>query len=85
MSAEFEIKDKYTIEDLVSIVKVLRAPGGCPWDRAQTHDSIKKNFIEETYEVVEAINKQDTGGLKEELGDILLQVALHSELSLIHI
>ena len=62
MSAEFEIKDKYTIEDLVSIVKVLRAPGGCPWDRAQTHDSIKKNFIEETYEVVEAINKQDTGG-----------------------
>ena len=64
MSAEFEIKDKYTIEDLVSIVKVLRAPGGCPWDRAQTHDSIKKNFIEETYEVVEAINKQDTGGLK---------------------
>ena len=80
MSAEFEIKDKYTIEDLVSIVKVLRAPGGCPWDRAQTHDSIKKNFIEETYEVVEAINKQDTGGLKEELGDILLQVALHSEM-----
>ena len=65
MSAEFEIKDKYTIEDLVSIVKVLRAPGGCPWDRAQTHDSIKKNFIEETYEVVEAINKHDTGGLKE--------------------
>ena len=80
MSAEFEIKDKYTIDDLVSIVKVLRAPGGCPWDRAQTHDSIKKNFIEETYEVVEAINKQDTGGLKEELGDILLQVALHSEM-----
>ena len=80
MSAEFEIKDKYTIDDLVSIVKVLRAPGGCPWDRAQTHDSIKKNFIEETYEVVEAINKQDTDGLKQELGDILLHVALQSEM-----
>ena len=71
MSAEFEIKDKYTIDDLVSIVKVLRAPGGCPWDRAQTHDSIKKNFIEETYEVVEAINKQDTGGLKEDVDSAL--------------
>lgn len=51
-----------------------------PWDRKQTHESIKKNFIEETYEVVEAINKADAEGLKEELGDVLLQVAMHSEM-----
>ena len=59
---------------------MLRAPGGCPWDREQTHESIKKNFIEETYEVIEAINKNDCDGLKEELGDVLLQVALHCEM-----
>ena len=59
---------------------MLRAPGGCPWDIKQTHESIKKNFIEETYEVIEAINKKDIAGLREELGDILLQVALHSQM-----
>lgn len=53
MAVDFEIKDKYNIEDLIRIVEVLRAPGGCPWDREQTHQSIKKNFIEETYEVIE--------------------------------
>ena len=80
MAVDFEFKDKYDIYDLISIVKVLRAPGGCPWDREQTHESIKKNFIEETYEVIEAINKQNPDMLKEELGDILLQVALHAEM-----
>lgn len=80
MAVEFEFKDKYDIDDLISIVAVLRAPGGCPWDREQTHDSIKKNFIEETYEVIEAINKKDLSSLKEELGDVLLQVALHCEM-----
>jgi tetrapyrrole methylase family protein/MazG family protein len=80
MPVEFEFKDKYDINDLISIVKVLRAPGGCPWDREQTHSSIKKNFIEETYEVIEAINKQNPNMLKEELGDVLLQVALHAEI-----
>lgn len=80
MSVDFEIKDKYDINDLISIVTVLRAPGGCPWDREQTHESIKKNFIEETYEVIEAINKKDAESLKEELGDVLLQVALHAEM-----
>ena len=80
MSVDFEIKDNYNIDDLVKIVTVLRAPGGCPWDREQTHESIKKNFIEETYEVVEAINKQSLEMLREELGDILLQVALHAEM-----
>ncbi|MBE6742293.1 MAG: nucleoside triphosphate pyrophosphohydrolase [Ruminococcaceae bacterium] len=80
MSVDFEFKDKYNVYDLISIVKVLRVPGGCPWDREQTHESIKKNFIEETYEVIEAINKQSPDMLKEELGDVLLQVALHAEM-----
>lgn len=80
MAEEFVLKDKYNIDDLVAIIKVLRAPGGCPWDREQTHESIKKNFIEETYEVVEAINKQSTDMLREELGDVLLQIVLHSEM-----
>ncbi len=80
MAVDFEIKDKYNINDLIQLVKVLRAPNGCTWDRKQTHESIKKNFIEETYEVIEAINKKDLESLKEELGDVLLQVALHSEM-----
>lgn len=80
MAKEFVLKDKYNIDDLVAIIKVLRAPDGCPWDREQTHESIKKNFIEETYEVVEAINKQSTDMLREELGDVLLQIVLHSEM-----
>ncbi len=80
MAVDFNYKQKYNINDLISIVKLLRAPGGCPWDREQTHSSIKKNFIEETYEVIEAINKGSTEGLREELGDILLQVALHTEM-----
>lgn len=80
MAVDFEIKDKYNIEDLIRIVQVLRAPGGCPWDREQTHQSIKKNFIEETYEVIEAINKDDAEGLREELGDVLLQVLLHCQM-----
>ena len=71
MAKEFHIKEKYDIEDLISIVALLRAPGGCPWDAEQTHQSIKKNFIEETYEVVEAINKDNPDMLREELGDIL--------------
>ena len=75
MAKEFHIKEKYDIEDLISIVALLRAPGGCPWDAEQTHQSIKKNFIEETYEVVEAINKDNSDMLREELGDILLQMA----------
>lgn len=77
---EYPEKSKYGFEDLVQIVKILRAPGGCPWDMAQTHQSIRSNFIEETYEVIEAIDTNDTELLKEELGDVLLQVALHSEM-----
>lgn len=80
MAVDFEIKDRYDINDFINLITVLRAPNGCPWDREQTHESIRKNFIEETYEVIEAINKKDADGLREELGDILLQVALHSEM-----
>ena len=78
MSVDYTLKDRYNIEDLIEIMKILRAPGGCPWDAEQNHESIKKNFIEETYEVVEAINKNDTELLKEELGDVLLQVVFHT-------
>lgn len=77
---DFKEKQNYNFNDLVEIVKILRSPGGCPWDREQTHKSIRSNFIEETYEAIEAIDTDDTELLKEELGDVLLQVALHSEI-----
>lgn len=80
MSVDFQIKDNYNMEDLLRLITVLRSPGGCPWDMKQTHESIKKNFIEETYEVIEAINKKDVASLREELGDVLLQVLLHCEM-----
>ena len=76
----FEFKEKYGIEDLLKIMEILRGPGGCPWDAEQTHESIKKGFIEETYEVIEAINKKDNELLQEELGDVLLQVVFHAEI-----
>lgn len=77
---DFTFKERYTINDLLLIVKLLRGDGGCPWDKEQTHESIRKNFIEETYEVCEAIDNKDAMLLKEELGDVLLQVALHSQM-----
>lgn len=76
----FRVKKKYNIQDLVDIMALLRAPDGCPWDIKQTHESIRKNFIEETYEVVEAIDKKDRELLCEELGDVLLQVVFHSRM-----
>ena len=74
-------KDQYTFEDLVYIMELLRAPDGCPWDREQDHRSIRKNFIEETYEVCEAIDTDDGELLCEELGDVLLQVVFHARIS----
>ena len=71
-------KNSYGIKDLEDIVRLLRAPGGCPWDREQTHASIRRNFLEEAYEAVEAIDEEDPDHLKEELGDVLLQVFLHA-------
>ena len=78
MRADFPFKDRYGFEDLVEIMRILRAPGGCPWDAKQTHQSIRKNFIEETYEAVEAIDAEDPVLLQEELGDVLLQVVYHA-------
>ena len=77
---DFKQKNSYTVQDLVEIMRLLRTPGGCPWDAEQTHESIKKNLIEETYEVIEAINKKDNELLQEELGDVLLQVVFHAEI-----
>lgn len=77
---DFEFKEVYDINDLVKIVKLLRAPNGCPWDREQTHKSIRANFIEETYEAIEAIDTENSELMREELGDVLLQVAMHSEM-----
>ena len=77
---DFEQKPFYTVKDLEEIVRVLRAPGGCPWDAEQTHASIRRNFLEEAYEAVEAIDEEDPVHLKEELGDVLLQVVLHARM-----
>ena len=73
--------DHYSMEDLLRIMELLRAPEGCPWDREQTHQSIRRNMLEEAYEVAEAIDNQDTANLKEELGDVLLQVVFHSRMA----
>lgn len=76
----FEIKDRYDINDLLKIVEMLRdKDNGCPWDKVQTHKSIRKNFIEETYEAIEAIDLDDKTLMQEELGDVLLQILLHSQ------
>ena len=75
---DFYSKPCYGFEDLRKLVQVLRAPDGCPWDSVQTHDSIRRNFIEEVYEACEAIDKRDAEGLKEELGDVLLHVVFHA-------
>ena len=73
-------KERYGFEDLVEVVTVLRSDIGCPWDREQTHKSIRKDFIEETYEVIEAIDTEDPELLREELGDVLLQVVFHADI-----
>ena len=74
---EYQQKEFYRIGDLVDIVRLLRGEGGCPWDREQTHKSIKSDLIEETCEVIEAIDLEDKALLREELGDVLLQVVFH--------
>lgn len=80
MPVPYPEKERYTIDDLVKIVAILRSPEGCPWDKVQTHESIRSNLLEEAYEAIEAINQQDTAHLREELGDVLLQVVFHSQM-----
>ncbi len=69
------------LEELIKTIEILRSPNGCQWDREQTHATLKKNMLEEAYEAVDAINDNDTKHLKEELGDVLLQVVLHSQIA----
>ena len=64
---DFENRPKYGVYDLQKLIAILRAPGGCPWDAEQTHESIRRNFLEEAYEAVEAIDEKSTEHLKEEL------------------
>ncbi len=71
---QFPEKDKYTYDDLVALLRILRAPGGCPWDRVQTHLSNRRNFLEEAYEAAEAFDRDDPALMCEELGDMLMQV-----------
>ena len=71
-------KDSFDINDLADIVVILRSENGCPWDKVQTHKSIKKDFLEEVYEVMEAIDCDSPEMMREELGDVLLQVVFHT-------
>ena len=74
-------KNQYTAEDLVAIIAILRDPeNGCPWDKVQTHTSIRMNFLEEAYEAVDAIDLNDPELLCEELGDVMMQVAFHAQI-----
>lgn len=82
MKKQYKIeKENYSLEDLLTILKMLRAPDGCPWDREQTHASVVGNMLEECFEVVDAIEKESDEKLQEELGDVLMQVAFHSVLA----
>ena len=69
------------LKELIDVVAKLRAPDGCQWDREQTHKTLRPNMIEEAYEAVDAIDDGDLNHLKEELGDVLLQVVLHSQIA----
>ena len=78
---DFKTKERYNYQDLLEIMRILRAPGGCVWDAEQTHASIRKDFLEETYEVCEAIDEESPEHLCEELGDVLLQVVFHAQIA----
>ena len=74
-------KQQYTADDLAAIIAILRDPeNGCPWDKVQTHTSIRMNFLEEAYEAVDAIDLDDPELMCEELGDVLMQVAFHAQI-----
>ena len=78
---DFHRVENYKIDDLLRIMELLRSPGGCPWDMAQTHQSIRQNMLEEAYEAADAIDRMDMDNLKEELGDVLLQVVFHARMA----
>lgn len=77
---DFQRKRRYGWEDFLEIMRLLRSPGGCPWDAEQTHASIRRNFLEETYEALDALDRDDPADMREELGDVLMQVAFHAQI-----
>lgn len=77
---DFLCKESYDLRDFVALVSYLRSPNGCPWDQVQTHKSIRRNFLEETYEACEAIDAGDLVHMREELGDVLMQVLFHTDI-----
>ena len=76
----FRSKDRYDANDLREIVEILRGEDGCPWDRVQTHETIRRDLLEEAAELCEAIDRADPGMMLEELGDVWLQVIFHASL-----
>ncbi len=78
---DYNKSEKYTFDELVEIIAKLRAPDGCPWDREQTHESIRKSLIEEAYELVEEIDNKNPEKIADESGDVLLQVMLHAQIA----
>lgn len=76
----FEGKARYSYDDLLQMIAILRSEEGCPWDKVQTHESIRRGFLEETYEVLEAIERDDPKLMCEELGDVLMQVVFHADI-----
>lgn len=76
----FVEKPRYDYDDLLEIIRILRSPEGCPWDKVQTHASIRRGLLEESYEAAEAIDLDDPALLKEELGDVLMQVVFHADI-----
>ena len=77
---DFLCKESYDLRDFVALVSYLRSPRGCPWDQVQTHESMRRNFLEETYEACEAIDAGDLVHMREELGDVLMQVLFHTDI-----
>jgi len=75
---DFQCKAHYSYDDFLEIMRLLRSPAGCPWDQEQTHGSIRRNFLEETYEVLDALDRDDAADMCEELGDVLMQVVFHA-------
>ena len=78
---DFERKKRYHYEDLLEIIRLLRSEDGCPWDKVQTHQSIRRGMLEEAYEAAEAIDRDDTAMMRQELGDVLMQVVFHADIA----
>lgn len=77
---DYEQKEHYDLNDFREIISILRHPGGCPWDQAQDHHSIRRNLLEEAYELAEGIDREDLSLMREELGDVLMQVLFHASI-----